>query len=305
MSMLLQDWLQEAFPQASKTTLRKMLETGRVRVNGAVVRRMKQTISADDQIRVAERNSKARPPVRGTLHPMKLVFEDEQVLVIDKPAGLLTSTVPRERRPTALVLVRKYLSALEWAGRVGLIHRLDRDASGLLVFSKTDLAYRWLKQQFFEHAVERIYTAITHGIPTPASGRIELRLVELPDGTVRSSRRSGAGEQAITEYTTIAREGGMAALRVRLHTGRKHQIRVHLSERGVPIVGDRVYGKPDGAPRLMLSASTLGFVHPTTGAALRFELAIPSEFPIVGGTNPAASATVTKAPAPFRAATTD
>ena len=282
MSELLQDWLQRTFPLASQTTLRQMLETGRVRVNGTVVRRMKHSVSADDRIHVAERVSKIPASKRRTLHPMKLVFEDEQLLVIDKPTGLLTSTVPNERRPTAWALVRGYIGEMEGAGRVGLIHRLDRDASGLLVFSKTDLAYRALKQQFFEHAVERIYTAITHGVPTPAAGRIESRLVELPDGTVRSSRRSGAGELAITEYTTIARNGGLAVLRVRLHTGRKHQIRVHLSERGVPIVGDRVYGKPDGAPRLMLCATTLGFVHPETGRAMRFELPIPSGFPIVG-----------------------
>jgi 23S rRNA pseudouridine1911/1915/1917 synthase len=284
--LLLQDWLRREFPKASQTTLRQMLEIGRVRVNGAIARRMKQEISPTDQIHVSDRKSKtpqATPGVRA-LHPLKLIFEDEQVLVVDKPAGLLTSTVPGERRPTALALVGNYLATSD--ARIGLIHRLDRDASGLLVFSKTDIAYRSLKQQFFDHAVQRIYSAVTHGTPTPAAGRIESHLVELPDGTVRTSRRPGAGEYALTEYKTIARLAGQAALRVTLQTGRKHQIRVHLSERGVPIVGDRVYGKPDGASRLMLAATTLGFSHPTTGKAVRFEIQIPSEFPSVGKQSP-------------------
>jgi 23S rRNA pseudouridine1911/1915/1917 synthase len=282
--LLLQDWLRREYPKASQTTLRQMLEVGRVRVNGIVARRMKLVISPKDQIHVSDRKPKAPQamPTQGVrlLHPLKLIFEDDQFLVVDKPAGLLTSTVPSERRPTALALIRNYLA--ETDSRIGLIHRLDRDASGLLVFSKTDVAYRSLKQQFFDHAVQRIYTAVTHGTPTPPAGRIESHLVELPDGTVRTSRRPGAGEHAVTEYKTIARAAGQAALRVTLQTGRKHQIRVHLSERGVPIVGDRVYGKPDGAPRLMLAATTLGFAHPTTASAVRFEIQIPAEFPIVG-----------------------
>src|SRR5262249_35193855 len=158
------------------------------------------------------------------------------------PAGLLTSTVPRERRPTALALVRAYVAARESAAResaarVGLIHRLDRDASGLLVFSKNEDAYRSLKQQFFEHSVQLVHAAATNGTPTPPVGQIDSRLVELPDGSVRTSHRPGAGERAITDYETIARDKGLAAVRVSLRTGRKHQIRVHLSERGVPILG--------------------------------------------------------------------
>jgi 23S rRNA pseudouridine1911/1915/1917 synthase len=282
MSELLQDRLRKMLPQAKQTTLREMLAAGRVRVNGLVVNRMKHLVQLTDQVDVVDRNAVDSGTQHSpSLHPLKLIFEDADVLVIDKPAGLLTSTVPREPRPTALAIVRRYVQQREPAARVGSIHRLDRDASGLLVFSKSDDAYRSLKQQFFKHGVERVYIAITHGAPTPFAGRIESRLVELPDGSVRSSRRPGAGELAISEFETVAREKGLAAVRVKLHTGRKHQIRVHLSERGVPIVGDRVYGKQsDKEPRLMLAAVVLGFVHPRTGQSMRFELSIPREFPL-------------------------
>jgi 23S rRNA pseudouridine1911/1915/1917 synthase len=282
MSELLQDRLRKMFPQAKQTTLRQMLRSGRVRVNAAMATRMKQPLEPGDKVEVTDRKTDERHThPQASLHPLKLVFEDADILVVDKPAGLLTSTVPREPRPTALAIVRRYVQEREPAARVGSIHRLDRDASGLLIFSKSDDAYRSLKQQFFEHSVERVYMAITHGTPTPPAGRVESRLVELPDGSVRSSRRPGAGELAISAYESIAREKSLAAVRVKLHTGRKHQIRVHLSERGVPIVGDRLYGKAhEKASRLMLAALVLGFVHPRTGQSVRFELPVPREFPL-------------------------
>jgi len=164
-----------------------------------------------------------------------------------------------------------------------LIHRLDRDASGLLVFSKNHAAYRSLKQQFFDHTVERVYTAVVHGVPTPRSGRIESRLVERADGTVYSTPRPDAGQRAVTDYETLDHRRGRSVLRVKLHTGRKHQIRVHLSERGVPIVGDPVYLPRDGrkvesAPRLLLAATKLSLTHPRTGKRLTFEVPPPKEF---------------------------
>src|SRR4029079_12746335 len=122
------------------------------------------------------------PAPAALISPLKIVFEDQELLVVDKPAGLLTSTVPRERRPTALAIVRRYLGATSPDARVGLIHRLDKDASGLLVFSKSHLAYESLKGQFFKHTVERVYEAVVHGKPAPPAGRVASRLVERADG---------------------------------------------------------------------------------------------------------------------------
>ena len=196
---------------------------------------------------------------------LRIIYEDADVLIVDKPAGLLTSTVPRERRPTLLKLVREYVAQNDRRARVGLIHRLDRDASGLLVFSKNHQAYQSLKGQFFHHRVDRIYLAVIKGKLNPSQGKIESRLVELPDGSVRTSRRPNHGERAITEYKVINTRGEFQLVRVKLLTGRKHQIRAHLKERSAPIVGDRVYGSADSAPRLMLAAVELAFEHPRTG----------------------------------------
>jgi 23S rRNA pseudouridine1911/1915/1917 synthase len=274
MAELLEQRLKQQFPTAKQTTLRQMLRDGRVRINGMAARRMKQPIGETDKIEVVSLPPPSRPIA--SVHPLKIIFEDDDLLIVDKPAGLLTSTVPRERRPTALAILRNYTP-------VGLIHRLDRDASGLLVFSKNEQAHRSLKRQFFLHSVQRTYIAITDGVPTPSAGRIQSRLVELPDGSVRTAVREGTGELAVTEYQTIQRQGGKAVVRATLHTGRKHQIRVHLSQRGAPIMGDSVYNPDRPGSRLMLAAVVLGFVHPRTGHAVLYELEAPKYFPIIGG----------------------
>ena len=158
-----------------------------------------------------------------------------------------------------------------------------------MVFSKNHEAYRSLKRQFFEHSVERVYTALVEGVPTPRAGKIRSRLVERADGTVYSTEVPGVGEKAETDYEVVEEGRGRSLLRVTLQTGRKHQIRVHLSERGTPIVGDAVYSKaapkgrrekPKGppAPRLMLAATRLSLEHPRTGRRLTFELPAPVEF---------------------------
>jgi 23S rRNA pseudouridine1911/1915/1917 synthase len=259
---------------------------------------VKVEIAAADRVEVAHRrpqhvdrsSAAAAAFVRRHL-PFAIIHEDADVLVVDKPSGLLTSTVPGERRPTLLAIVRAHVEVSApprgRPPRVGLIHRLDRDASGLLVFSKTHESYLSLKRQFFEHSLERTYTAVVRGAPTPPAGRVQSRLVERADGTVYSARRPGEGERAVTDYEVVERGKGHSLVRVTLHTGRKHQIRVHLSERGAPIVGDTMYGQAAQRPRgkerpaeerLMLAATRLSFTHPRTGERLTFERAAPPEF---------------------------
>jgi 23S rRNA pseudouridine1911/1915/1917 synthase len=278
MPRALNEILRERFPDAKATTLRRMLSAGRVRVNGNAVVRWNLPVADTDAIEVTDKPPRPAAEIP-SVEPLKIVFEDRDLLVVNKPVGLLTSTVPNEKRPTALALLDRYLLTTDRPARIGLVHRLDRDAAGLLVFSKNEPAFDSLKQQFFKHAVERQYMAIVHGAPTPPEGRIESMLVELPDGTVRPSRRPGHGQRAVTDYATVARDGKFSMLRVTLQTGRKHQIRRHLLDRGVPIVGDRMYGPEDAADRLMLAAVRLGFVHPRSGQDVRFEIDIPFPFP--------------------------
>jgi 23S rRNA pseudouridine1911/1915/1917 synthase len=279
---LLRDWLRKQFPAAKQNTLRQMLAGDRVRVNGRVVFKMNHPIRSTDRIEVSERVRQAKPEI-SSIGPMEMVFEDEHLLVIHKPAGLLTSTVPNEKRPTALAILKRYLHDTDPGAMLGLIHRLDRDASGLLVFSKDPDVFTSLKHQFYKHSVRREYLAVVHGAPTPAEGRITTFLVELPDGHVRSTKKPGAGQKAVTDYRTLSHNQKMAAVRVTLQTGRKHQIRAHLYERGVPIVGDRMYGPARESARLMLAALLLEFEHPVTKQRMNFELSAPVEFPLLGG----------------------
>jgi 23S rRNA pseudouridine1911/1915/1917 synthase len=275
------DRLANDFPTAKRQTLRRMIADGRVRVNGVRATRATQRVGAADKVEVSDQPAAATAGRRHAnaaklIAPLKIVFEDDDVLVVDKPAGLLTSTVRKEKRPTALAMVRNYVATTSPKARVGLIHRLDRDASGLLVFSKSHAAYDSLKTQFFRHTVDRVYEAIVHGKPNPPAGTIESFLVERADGSVHSTTQHAKGQRAITHYEVLETKEKRSRVRVRLQTGRKHQIRVHLSERGCPILGDAVYGpasddKP-GAGRLMLAAVEIAFDHPRTGTRASFKL---------------------------------
>lgn len=270
------DHLSQLYPTAKRITLRRMLADGRVRVGGAVVRSAKHPVEPTDAIEVLQQPATpARAARAPSLAPLESIHEDDELLIVNKPAGLLTSTNPREKRPTALAIVQEFYASERRRVRVGLIHRLDRDASGLLVFSKTNDAYESLKSQFFHHTVDRIYLAIVEGALNPRSGRIETSLIERADGSVRVSKDLHEGQRAVTEYETLRQTPGKRSLvRVRLHTGRKHQIRAHLSARGAPIVGDTMYGKNPG-PHLMLCAVQLAFDHPRTTQRMKWEIGLP------------------------------
>lgn len=273
MPSTLLDILVTRYPTAKRTTLRRMLQEKRIRVNGRLAGSMKQPIGEADRVEVADRPAARQAPTM----PIRVVHEDADLIVIDKPAGLLTSTTPREKRPTALAIVRKHVLAGDSRATVGLIHRLDADASGLLVFSKNHEAYVSLKKQFFDHSVDRIYMARVDGVPNPAQGTIDSRLVEHHDGRMYVAKEGGKGERAVTYYETISRTKTSALVRVKLQTGKKHQIRVQLAQRGVPIANDPVYNSAKPAGRLMLAAVELGIDHPRTGKRMTFKVDPPSE----------------------------
>jgi 23S rRNA pseudouridine1911/1915/1917 synthase len=263
--MTLLDRLRQEFPNAKRQNLKRMVEARRVLVNGNPATRLNQPVIEDDQIKIAP----TKKPIAQL--PFPIIHEDADVIIISKPPGLLTSTTPREPRPTTIAILRNYLSTREPSAKLGLIHRLDRDASGLLVFSKNNRALASLKSQFFHHTVTRIYHAIVSPPPKNDSGHIESLLAERTDGSVHSIR-SSRGQRAITDYTVIQRHAQCALLRVALHTGRKHQIRIHLSENGFPILGDEQYCGAPSKSGLALAAIHFAFDHPRTGKRMTFTL---------------------------------
>jgi 23S rRNA pseudouridine1911/1915/1917 synthase len=217
--------------------------------------------------------------------PLRLVFEDDDVLVVDKPPGLLTIATERERERTAYRLLAEYVGghgrpgapARAGAPRLFIVHRLDRETSGLLVFAKSGAAKRRLQEQFEARSVERRYVAVVEGAVREAEGTLRTRLRQEREAKVRRARGT-AGREAITHYRVLRRGGDTTLLELSLVTGRRGQIRAQLAELGHPIVGDHAYGaRHPGARRVCLHATRLGFTHPR-GARMAFDSAAPPLF---------------------------
>jgi 23S rRNA pseudouridine1911/1915/1917 synthase len=224
--------------------------------------------------------------------PVTIVHEDAHLLVVDKPAGLVVHPAAGNPDGTLVNALLHHcagrLSGIGGVARPGIVHRIDKDTSGLLVVAKTDPAHEGLAAQFARHTIERCYCAVVAGVPVPPAGRIAAALAR--SSTNRQKMAivpDGRGRHAITHYRTVMASAGAAQVECRLETGRTHQIRVHMASIGHPLLGDAVYGRTPGrlAPllkqlgfaRQALHAATLGFVHPVTGEGLRFESPLPDD----------------------------
>ena len=260
--------LRALFPESSGRSLKQWLESGRVQVNGRVARDGRAVVRAHDRVELGGRGRIPFP--RG----LGLVYEDEAIVVVDKPARLLTMATERERERTVYRLLWDYLAAQRT--RPFIVHRLDRETSGLLVFAKSPEAKQRLQAQFEARAVERIYVALVKGHVRSESATLESRLSE--DRNLRVRATGGPeGKTAITSYRVLSRGQDTTRLELSLGTGRRRQIRVQLAALGHPIVGDREHGGPAGQfRRLCLHATRLGFVHPVSGKPMRFESAAPA-----------------------------
>ncbi len=250
-----------------------MLQADRVRVNGTPERNAKRPITAADRVDVGSRRSVPDPRVA-------ILHEDADLIVIDKGAGLLTVASPTETEETAVAFLNAYLRAPRGEDRVHVVQRLDRDASGVLVFAKNADMRERLQALFAGHDIERVYVAIVQGRLEPPGGTFRSFLVEDPSLRMRSTSDPREGKEAITHYRTVASGPRYSMLEVTLETGRRNQIRVHLAEAGHPVVGDTMYGRglEDPLPRLALHARRLGFVHPRTGRRVGYEAAVPDAF---------------------------
>jgi RluA family pseudouridine synthase len=268
------DALAALYPESSRSTLRQMLQTGRVRVNGEVEKNAKRDLDPDDAVDVAEKAVHRNLP-----EGLTVLHEDSDVIVVFKAHGILTVPTERERDTTVQAYLNAYLGQQKGRERIQVVHRLDRETSGVLVFAKNAYAREQLKEQFAAHTTERLYVALVEGQMDPEEGTFRSYLREMRDLKMVSVDAHPDAKYAVTHYRTVETNGRYSMLEVQLETGRKNQIRAHLSEARHPVLGDRMYGSevnPIG--RLGLHAKLLGFDHPVTRKHLVFTAPVPKAF---------------------------
>lgn len=230
--------------------------------------------------------------------PLDVIYEDSDLIVVNKPAGMTVHPAPGAYSGTLvnalLYHCRDNLSGIGGVKRPGIVHRIDKETSGLLVAAKNDLAHQHLSAQFFNHSIERTYFAMVYGLPNPLTGTIEGNIGRSKFDRKKMALLESGGKHAVTHYETLETFRTFASLvQCRLETGRTHQIRVHMSSIGCSLIGDKVYTKahksnlsipaivkPDilNFPRQALHAATLGFIHPRSGQKLQFHVAYPDDF---------------------------
>lgn len=301
-------WMAQLWPDLSRSRCKALVEAGQLFVDGASFTDPSAKVRAGAVYRLDLPAPVAATPKPEAI-PLEVLFEDAHLIVINKPAGLAVHPAAGNWTGTLVHALLHHcagsLSGIGGVERPGIVHRLDKDTSGVMVAAKTDAAHQGLSDQFAAHSVERAYQAFTRSAPKPREGRIETRLARSPHDrkkmAVIADPASTAGKRAITNYRTLATYGQepgkpvgtpLAALvECRLETGRTHQIRVHMAHIGCPLLGDPVYGRGRSTPlarldngkdfkdfrRQALHAAVLGFTHPVSGETLRFESAPPKD----------------------------
>jgi 23S rRNA pseudouridine1911/1915/1917 synthase len=265
----------------SWSKVRRLIETGKVRLDGEVVVETTRPTRAGQTVQLslsAPRHAESRLP------DSAIVYLDSHLVVVHKPAGVSTVPYDEQERGTLDELVARLLTRRDGGARrgpLGVVHRLDKETSGLIVFSRTLAAKRELKNQFRFHTVRRRYWALAHGQVGSRSFQTQL-VADRGDGLRGSTDNPRLGQTATTHVRALEALRGATLVECQLETGRTHQIRIHLSEAGHPLLGERVYvrghqGSLLPAPRVMLHAFELGFEHPATRAPLRFESQMPED----------------------------
>jgi 23S rRNA pseudouridine1911/1915/1917 synthase len=268
----------------TRSQARRWIDADRVRVNDCSCR-ASQSVRMGDVL-------DATPPelAKSTLEPeaiaLEILYEDEDLIVIDKSAGMVVHPAPGHSSGTLVHALLHHCDNLAGIGgveRPGIVHRLDRGTSGVLVAAKCDEAHRHLAEQFHDHTIERVYRAVIRGTPSADEGRVDRAIGRHPKDRKRMSVRGSAPREAQTVWRVTRRfpKCQRAALDIFPETGRTHQIRVHLASIGLPIVGDTVYGRARSRgvelERPALHAAVLGFAHPRSGKSMRFEAPLPAD----------------------------
>jgi 23S rRNA pseudouridine1911/1915/1917 synthase len=275
----LDQFLRERLPQYSRSRLQDWIEQGRVLVDGAAAKRSYLVKGAE---RVEVRPGELAP-LRATPEdlPLDVLYEDADVIAINKPAGMVVHSGAGLHSGTLVnAVLHRFgkLSSVAGDLRPGIVHRLDRFTSGVILIARSDAAHRNLAEQFASRQVEKIYIALVHGQMKNDEGRITTPIARDPVARVRMTARLAHGRQAITSYRVLNRFEGLTFLEVKIGTGRTHQIRVHLASIGHPVVGDKLYGAPASElGRYFLHARQITFTSPTTGERITVGAPLPPD----------------------------
>ncbi len=275
-----------AAPELSRSRLKALILAGHVASGGATVTDPSYRVKPGESFAVTIPEPVAAQP-QGQAMALTVVHEDEALIVIDKPAGLVVHPGPGNPDRTLVNALIAHcgdsLSGIGGVLRPGIVHRLDKDTSGLMVAAKSDAAHRGLSDQFATRSLSRVYLALVRGVPKPTKGVIEGAIGRSPANrkkmAVLDEGRPG-GRAAVTHYEVLKTyDGPLSLIECRLETGRTHQIRVHLTHKGHPLIGDKLYGGARTPPfaRQALHAYRLAFDHPLSGDKMRFEIALPED----------------------------
>lgn len=281
--------LADAVPTLSRERLKVLIAGGKVVRDGQLVREPARKASAGEIFAVSVPDP---VPAHNEAQdiPLIIAFEDEHLIVVDKPAGLVVHPAAGNLDGTLVNALLHHcqgsLSGIGGVARPGIVHRIDKDTSGLMVAAKTDRAHEGLAKQFADHSIDRRYLAIVSGHPMPPAGSVDAPLARSPQNRKKIAIVR-TGKRAVTHYRTVERLRAAALVECRLETGRTHQVRVHMASIGHPLLGDPVYGRTKQAHRQILEtlgfkrqalhAARLGFIHPITKSALSFESAMPAD----------------------------
>ncbi|MDO4746361.1 MAG: RluA family pseudouridine synthase [Bacillota bacterium] len=280
--------LSAALEDFSRSFIQKLFEGGRIEVDGKPCFEKKQKAVSGSLVSI-DVPAPEKLEVEAEDIPLEIVYEDSDVLVVNKPAGMVVHPAPGNYSGTLVNALMHHcgddLSSINGVIRPGIVHRIDKDTSGLLMIAKNDKAHNSLSQQLSEHSITRRYRAIVYSNIKEEEGTIDKPIGRDPKNRLRNAVTDLNSRNAVTHYKVLERFGRFTLIEAQLETGRTHQIRVHMAYMKHPLLGDELYGPAKsksasglGAKRQMLHAGILGFVHPSTGEYMEFESPLPEDF---------------------------